>query len=55
MVDPRPQKRVRDLPEPLSPSNRTRVPKLSPTYRSHNVQYEPGPHKLKVHASLDQR
>ena len=30
--------------EPLSPSNRNRVPKLSGTYRSHAVQHEPNQH-----------
>jgi hypothetical protein len=35
---------VNQLPKPLSPSNRSRVHKLSPTYRSHDVQYEAGPH-----------
>ena len=32
---------VKQLPEPVSPSYRNRVPKLSPTYRSHSVKHEP--------------
>jgi hypothetical protein len=42
VVDPRPPERVRHLPGPVSPRYRGRVPKLSATYRSHGVHYEPG-------------
>jgi hypothetical protein len=35
---------VRQEPEPPSPSYRTRVPNLSPTYRSHRVKHVPGQH-----------
>ena len=36
---------VTHLPEPVSPTNRSRVHKVKPTNRSHNVQYQPKPHK----------
>jgi hypothetical protein len=36
---------VTQLAEPLSPSNRNRVHKVEPTYRSHNDQYLPKEHK----------
>ena len=39
------RKSVKQLPESLSTSNRSRVPKLSPTYRSHNVKHEPKLHR----------
>jgi hypothetical protein len=32
-------------PEPPSPRNRNRVPKVSASYRSHGVQHEPGPNR----------
>ena len=35
---------VKQLPESPSPSYRSRVPKLSPTYRSHGVKHEPKLH-----------
>ena len=35
---------VSQLPGPLSPRNRGRVPELSASYRGHDVHYEPGPH-----------
>ena len=35
---------VTHLPEPLSPTNRSRVHKVEPTNRSHNVHHEPKPH-----------
>ena len=35
---------VTHLPEPVSPTNRSRVHKVEPTNRSHNVQYQPKPH-----------
>jgi hypothetical protein len=35
---------VTPVPEPLSPRNRSRVPKLSGAYRSHRVQHEPVSH-----------
>jgi hypothetical protein len=37
------QRGVTQVPEPLSPSCRTRVPKVSPTYRSHSGKHLPGP------------
>jgi hypothetical protein len=40
---------VKQLPESLSPMYRSRVSKLSPTYRSHNVKHEPELHKPKSH------
>jgi len=33
------------LPKSLSTSNRSRAPKLSPTYRSHSVKHEPEQHR----------
>ncbi len=41
MVDPQNITGVNQHPEPLSPRNRNRVPKLSTTNRSHSVKYEP--------------
>ena len=35
---------VSQEPGPLSPRYRGRVPKLSPSYRGHDVHHEPGPH-----------
>ena len=35
------QRSVTQVPEPLSPRNRSRVPKLSGAYRSHRVKHEP--------------
>ena len=40
------------VPEPLSPSNRNRVHKAEPTYRSHTVQYLPKEH---THAAIESR
>src|SRR5665647_3369816 len=37
---------VTQVPEPLSPGYRSRVPKLSRTYRSHSVKHVPGPYML---------
>jgi hypothetical protein len=48
-------KSVRQLPEPLSPSYRNRVPKLSTTYRSHSVNYEPELHTISPHALPNHR
>jgi hypothetical protein len=45
----------KQLPEPLSPSYRNRVPKLSSTYRSHSVNYEPGLHTISPHALPNHR
>jgi hypothetical protein len=35
---------VAQVPEPVSPRYRNRVREVSPTYRNHDVQHEPGPH-----------
>ena len=48
-MDPR---RVSQLPGPLSPRYRGRVPKLSASYRGHGVHHEPGPHTADVHGIL---
>jgi hypothetical protein len=45
---------VAQEPEPVSPSNRSRVHKLSPTNRSHNVQYQAEPHTFSVLIGCDQ-
>ena len=42
---------VSQVPGPLSPRYRGRVPKLSARYRCHSVKYEPGPHNLSVPTS----
>ena len=39
-----PEPTASQVPEPPSPSYRTRVPKLSPTNRSHHVKHVPGQH-----------
>ncbi len=36
---------VAQQPDPLSPSNRTRVREVSPTYRSRSVKHEQEPHR----------
>jgi hypothetical protein len=41
MVDPYEQERVNQVPQPLSPTYRTRVRKLSATYRNRHVHHEP--------------
>ena len=41
--------RVTQQPEPVSPSYRNRVPKLSPSYRSQRVNYVPGQHSINFH------
>ena len=43
---------VTHLPEPVSPTNRSRVHKVEPTNRSHNVQYQPKPHTFPDGARL---
>lgn len=56
MVDPQISPDVNQEPEPLSPSNRNRVPTPSSTSRSHNVKYEPGSHiARKVAGARDKR
>ena len=42
MVDPQALNGVKQVPEPLSPKYRNRVPKLSNRSRSHSVKYVPG-------------
>ena len=37
---------VTQLPEPVSPSYRNRVPEVSHTYRSQRVKHHPGQHML---------
>jgi hypothetical protein len=39
---------VSQLPGPVSPTCRDRVPKLSPRSRCHGVNHEPGPHIVLV-------
>jgi hypothetical protein len=46
MVDPQVNTAVKQVPEPLSPRYRNRVPKMSTRSRSHSVKYEPGSHTL---------
>jgi hypothetical protein len=53
LVDPRISAGVKQVPEPLSPRNRNRVPKVSNRSRSHGVKYEPGSHIIKESVILD--